>query len=169
MSRTLGGFSADFADDDGSADPSVREALERAASGDQADYLDAIVTLCASRLLVPLVAGGDETMEPDPTREGHMSTALLQRPDGARAAVVFTGTDAMSTWYEKARPVPATLDVVCRTAQAEGAATVLVDLDGPAPLVIEEAILSEIAQGHRLVRLEDGFGWMMPGGGQTSG
>ena len=75
----------------------------------------------------------------------------------------------MSAWYEKARPVPATLDVVCRTAQAEGAATVLVDLDGPAPLVIEEAILAEIAQGHRLVRLEDGFGWMMPGGGQTSG
>lgn len=168
MNGTLGGYAA-FADDDGSADPAVRDALARAGSGEQTDYLDAIVALCTTRLLVPLVAGGDETMEHDPEREGHLSTALLQRPDGERAVVAFTGTDAMTQWFARARPVPATLDVVCQTAQQERASTVLIDLDGPAVLVLEEAVIAEIAQGHRLVRIEDGFGWMVPAAGGPGG
>lgn len=169
MNGTLGGYSAAFADDDGSADPELRKALAGAGGGDQAAYLDALVALCMARLLVPLVAGGDETMTHDPEREGHMSTALLQRPDGQKAMLAFTGSDAMAQWFERARPVPATLDVVCQTAQHEGAGTVLIDLEGPAPLVLEEAVIAEIAQGHRLVRLDDGYGWMLPGEGGASG
>ena len=163
MDGTLGGYSAAFADDDGSADPELRNILARAEGGDRAAYLDALVALCMARLLVPLVAGGDETMTHDPEREGHMSTALLQRSDGQKAMLAFTGTDAMTRWFERARPVPATLDVVCQTAQHEGAGTVLIDLEGPAPLVLEEAVIAEIARGHRLVRLDDGYGWMVTG------
>lgn len=163
MSATLGGYSAEFADDDGQADPGTRQALLRAATGVQADYLDAVAALCLSRLLVPLVAGGDETMSHDPERAGHMSTALLQNAAGERAMLAFTGTDSLTRWFDRARPVPATLDVVCQTAEHEGASTVLIDLEGPHPLVIEGAVLGQIAQGHRLVRLPDGaFGWAVP-------
>lgn len=161
MTRTLGGFSSHFADDDGTADPQVREALAAAESGEQVPYLDAVAALCLSRLLVPLVAGGDETLEPDPRREGHMSTALLQRPDGERAVLAFTGVDAMTAWFDRARPVPATLDVVCATARAESASTVLIDLAGPHALVIEGELVTQLADSHRLTRLPDGsFGWL---------
>ena len=38
----------------------------------------------------------------------------------------------------------------------------LVDLAGPAPLVLEGEVLAALAQGHRLVDLGDGFGWALP-------
>jgi hypothetical protein len=38
---------------------------------------------------------------------------------------------------------------------------VLVDAAGPYPLVVEGEVLAALARGHRLVELEDGFGWAM--------
>lgn len=159
--RTLGGYSEAFADDNGAADPRVRGALARAqGEPTQAAYLDAVTELCLSRLLVPLVATGDETMQPDPGRQAAMSAVTLRAPDGRTAMLAFTGTDALLAWDPRARPVPATLDTVAQTAASSGCGTVLVDLQGPAPLQIEGVVLEQLALGRRLTRLEDGaYGW----------
>lgn len=162
--RSLGGYSADFADDDGSPSEDIRKAL-RAAEGDSVDdYLAAVAELCLSRLLVPLLSEGDETMHPDPTRHAEMATVLLQQPDGRRALLAFTGVDALAAWNRRARPVPATLDVVADTAVQSQAGTVLIDIAGPHPLVIEGEILANLARGHRLILLpaSRNYGWLTP-------
>lgn len=162
QNRSLGGYSSEFADDDGSAPDEVRAALAAAESSPETPvYLDAVVQLCLARLLVPLMASGDETMEHDPERHAEMAAVLLEQADGRRAMLAFTGTDALSAWQAKARPVPATLDVVADAAVQSQAGTVLIDIAGPHPLVIEGAILENLAVGRRLVRLPDEtFGWM---------
>lgn len=159
--RTLADPLAAFTDDDGSADPAVREALRLAqAEPDGTSYLRAVATLCGARLLTPIVAAGEQAADgSDKTAE--MSTVLLQDAHGRRAMLVFTGVDAMTRWDPAARPVPATVDKVAEaTVAAEGIA-VLVDVQGPHPLVLESPVLDELAQGRRLVGLEDGgFGWL---------
>ncbi|MDO5683143.1 MAG: SseB family protein [Propionibacteriaceae bacterium] len=169
--RSLGGYSEAFADDDGRPSEQVRNALAAAnASTETAVYLDGVVELCLSRLLVPLLASGDETMEHDPTRHAEMAAVLLEQADGRRAMLAFTGVDALTAWNPQARPVPATLDVVADTATQSSAGTVVVDLAGPHPFVIEGSVLENLALGRRLVRLpDDTYGWLAPAGGQTDG
>lgn len=169
--RTLGGTNDAFADDDGRADEAVREALAKSvASGSQVDYLDAIAQLCLARLLVPLMASGDDTMTPDPERAGEMSAVMLRHPDGRQAMLAFTGIDSLSSWNASARPIPATLDVVASTAAAANAGTVLIDFEGPSPLVIDGEVLQHLALSRRLTRLEDGnFGWMATGATPSGG
>lgn len=161
-SRSLEGYSGDFADDDGQPAPDVRTALaaaERAATNSL--YLDAVVQLCLSRLLVPLMAAGDQTRHQDATRHAEMAAVLLEQPDGRRAMLAFTGTDALTAWHAEARPVPATLDVVADTAMQSRAGTLLIDIAGPHPLVIEGAVLENLALARRLVRLPDeSYGWL---------
>lgn len=165
--RTLGDTNRTFADDDGSADPKVREALAAAAdSNDTNAYLDAVVELCGSRLLVPIVASGDhlDATGPEPSRHAEMTAVLLQRPDGAKAMLAFTSMDAMTAWHPQARPIPATLDKVCEAAVQSGAITVLVDLQGPYPFAIEDELNQQLAQGRRLVKTTDGgYGWWQSG------
>ncbi|TDT33075.1 SseB family protein [Naumannella halotolerans] len=160
---SLGGYDERFADDSGEADAQVRSRVAAAADGTPENYLTAVVALCGSRLLVPVLAGGDDSLTADPERAGEVSAVLLQRPDGARALPVFTGVDSAHEWHPAARPIPATLDRVAQTARAEGADTVLIDIAGPSPLTIEGELLAQLAQGHRLVRLPDGFGWIATG------
>lgn len=158
---SLGGYSGDFADDDGSPSEGVREALGAAEGDSVGAYLAAVAELCLSRLLVPLVAAGDKTMHHDPERQAEMSTVLLQQADGRRAMLAFTGVDALTAWNPLARPVPATLDVVAGTAVQSQAGTVLVDIAGPHSLVIEGEILARLAQGHRLIKLPpSNYGWL---------
>lgn len=163
--RSLGGTNDAFANDAGHADAAVRAALAKSvASGSQVDYLDAVAQLCLTRLLVPLMASGDDTMTPDPERAGEMSAVMLRHPDGRQAMLAFTGVDSLTSWNDSARPIPATLDVVASTAAAAGAGTVLIDFEGPSPLVIDGEVLQHLSLSRRLTRLEDGnFGWMATG------
>jgi len=172
--RTLG--PSPFPGDDGTADPQLRRDLSTALSGQPEDYLAAVAGLCASRLLVPVTAtataeaavhaGGpvDRLLTVD--KEADMAVVMLQARDGRRALLGFTGLDSMATWDDSARPVPVTLDTVARTAQQEGAAAVIVDIEGPHPLVLDGEVLAQLADGHRLVRVEGGFGWLQPGTGE---
>ena len=153
-----------FPGDDGVARPEVRAALARfAGSHAPDDYLRAVVVLCGDRLLVPVVAtatrlgttAGGLTSD----KEAEMAVVMMQRADGGKALLGFTGLDALQSWDSRARPVPVTLDKVAETAEAENAVAVLVDVAGPHPLVIEGEVLAGLAQGHRLVDLGDGFGW----------
>ncbi|SDB91930.1 SseB protein N-terminal domain-containing protein [Raineyella antarctica] len=158
----LGDTNHEFAEDDGSAPEGLREAMAAASSGDQAAYLDAIVELCLARLLIPIVAAGENLHPegPDPDRHAEMSAVLLQQADGAKAMLAFTGVDALAAWNPRARPIPATLDRVAEAAVMSGAGTLLIDLQGPITMSLEEPLLSNLGRGRRLVRMEDGYGWL---------
>jgi hypothetical protein len=147
--RNLGQPNAAFADDHGAPDPQVRAALAAAHAGDTA-YARAIAELCTARLLLPIVAEGDET-----------SAVLLESASGGKAVLVFTGLDTLAAWRPDARPVPCTLDDVAATVLEVHGAAIVIDVEGPFPLVIEGPLVDELARGRRLVELPDGgFGWM---------
>ncbi len=160
--HTLGKVNAAYAGDRGDADPVVREAL--AAVGEEATtYLNAVEALCAARLFVPVVATGDDSSDgPDPDRHAELAAVSVQADDGRRALLAFTGIDSLQAWEARARPVPGTLDDVCATVVEAEASALLVDVAGPVPFVIESDLVAELAQGKRLVRLEDGgYGWLV--------
>jgi hypothetical protein len=160
-----------FPGDDGAPHGPVRDALAQfATSYGPDDYLRAVAALCGDRLLVPVVATatrvGTTVGGLASDKEAEMAVVLLQRADGGKAVLGFTGLDALQAWDARARPVPVTVDKVAETATAEGAVAVLVDVAGPHPLVLEGEVLEALARGHRLVDLGDGFGWAMPSAGQ---
>lgn len=163
--RSLGQPNAAYAGDRGEADPDTRAALRqvpRFGAGDSSAYLQAVAALCASRLLLPIVASGDDTgASPDPDRQAEMAAVLLTSVSGATGVLAFTGLDALTAWNPAARPVPCTLDDVAATAVETGSIAVVVDVAGPHPLVIEQPLVGELAAGRRLVRLSDGgWGWL---------
>lgn len=161
--KTLGQPNAAFAGDHGHPDPALRAILARAYEGGT-NYHRAIAALCTARLLLPIVAAGDEGEPgsgPDPDRHAEMAAVLLTAESGATAVPVFTGIDALNAWKPDARPVPCTLDDVAATAVETKSAAIVIDIPGPHPLVIEAGVIDELAQGRRLVELPDGgFGWM---------
>lgn len=160
--RLLGDTSNDFAEDDGSAPEGLREVMAAGAAGDQGAYLDAVVELCLSRLLIPIVSAGENLHPegPDPDRHAEMSAVLLQQADGQKAMLAFTGVDSLAAWNPQARPIPATLDRVAEAAVMSGAGTLLIDLQGPVTLALQEPLLTNLGRGRRLVKVEDGYGWL---------
>ena len=156
-----------FPGDHGQADPATRLALATAEGGDQHDYLRALAALGGDRLLVPVVATATRTGQTAAglagDKEAEMAVVLMRLADGRRVLLAFTGLDALQTWDRLARPVPVTLDLAAQSARAEDA-SLLVDVAGPHPLVIEGPVLADLAAGRRLVDLGDGeFGWAYAG------
>ncbi|MDQ7991651.1 MAG: SseB family protein [Propionicimonas sp.] len=148
--RQLGSPNHGFAGDRGEADPDVRAALA-AAGGEPDDYLRAVAALGGARLLLPIA----------PDADGDLSAVRTTSADGRTGLLVFTGQDALLAWNPSARPVPCTLDDVAATAVETGSAAIVVDLAGPAVLVIEATLVGELAAGRRLVALDGGgFGWL---------
>lgn len=155
--------SSRWSGDQGQADEAVRQVLAEAARADGPEaYLAAVAGLCGARLLLPIVAEGDDSATaPDPDRQATMSIPMLRNAAGQQAVLGFTGMDSLRAWQSNARPVPTTLDDVAKTALDAGAQAVVIDVAGPATLVLEPGLLEPLAQGMRLVRLEDGgFGWV---------
>ncbi len=156
--RHLAQPSTRFLGDDGSPDPVVRGAL--ASVVDQVSYSRALVALCASRLLMPIVASGDETGEHDPERRAEMAAVTLSN-NGTSHLLAFTGMDAMRAWQPDARPVLCHLDELAASVAPAGATELLLDMAGPAPFVLSGELLAAIADGNRLVEFEDGdFAWV---------
>ncbi|GAB2597770.1 SseB family protein [Microlunatus antarcticus] len=166
LERTLA--PSPFPGDDGLADPAARRALAAAVREPGTEtYLRAVTALCTTRVLVPVVATATRVGTTSGglvgDKEADMSVVMLEAADGRRALLGFTGLDALKAWRADARPVPVTLDLAARTARAEQVTTVLVDVAGPHPLVIEGEVLDALAVGHRLVEVEPGeFGWAVP-------
>ncbi len=156
--RHLAQPSTRFLGDDGSPDPLVRSAL--AAVTDQVSYSRAVVALCASRLVMPIVASGDETGVHDPERRAEMAAVTLA--DGnTRYLLAFTGMDAMHAWQPDARPVLCHLDELAASVAPAGATELLLDMAGPTPFVLADDLLTAVAEGNRLVEFEDGdFAWV---------
>jgi hypothetical protein len=157
-----------FPGDVGTADPAARRALAAAVrEPGRTTYLRAVAALCATRVLVPVVATATRVATTAgglaSDKEADMSVVMLQAADGRRALLGFTGLDALQTWRADARPVPVTLDLAAQTARSERVDTVLIDVAGPHPLAIDGEVLDELAAGHRLVELAAGdFGWAVP-------
>ena len=166
LERTLA--PSPFPGDDGLADPAARRALAAAVrEPGTTTYLRAVVALCTTRVLVPVVATatrvGTTAGGLSSDKEADMSVVMLETPDGRRALLGFTGLDALKAWRADARPVPVTLDLAAKTARAEQVGTVLVDVAGPHPLVIDGEVLDALAVGHRLVEVApEEFGWAVP-------
>jgi hypothetical protein len=150
-----------FAGDDGSVSPGVEAALQEVGAG--APLPVAVAALCESRLLVPVVAvlGDVEQDEAGLARDksADMAAVLLTGRDGRRALLAFTGLAALQTWDPEARPVPVTLRDAAQAVLDEGAHALVVDVAGPVQVPIEGNLLRRLAQGHRLVRVDDGFAW----------
>lgn len=156
--RHLAQPSTRFLGDDGSPDPLVREAL--ASVTDQVSYSRAVVALCASRLLMPIVASGDETGEHDPERRAEMAAVTLTNQE-TTYLLAFTGADTMTAWQSDARPVLCHLDELAASVAPAGATQLLLDMAGPTPFVLEGDLLAAIAEGNSLVEFENGdFAWV---------
>lgn len=156
--RHLAQPSTRFLGDDGSPDPLVRGAV--AAVMDQVSYSRAVVALCTARLLMPIVASGDETGEHDPERRAEMAAVTLS-DRGTSYLLAFTGMDAMRAWQADARPVLCHLDELAASVSPAGATQLLLDMAGPTPFVLAGDLLDAIADGNRLVEFDDGdFAWV---------
>ncbi len=156
-----------YSDDTGEPDPGLARALT-AYAADDSEYAAALAALCASRLLVPVVAVLGE-VEHDEAGLAHdkssdMATVLLTGADGRLALLAFTGTGPMSAWSPEARPVAVPASVAARSAVQEGAAALLVDLVGPVTLVVEGDDLVRLATGAVLGRAGERWAWIGPPG-----
>lgn len=119
-----------FSDDDGSAPPQVRDALE------SRDVAQLVAALRGQRLLVALVAALDSTTSQGQEKDSHMAAAMWQRPDGQKALLAFSSAAVLTQWDPAARPLPVPAAQVAQAAIEDGASAVLVDrqvaLSGPA-------------------------------------
>jgi hypothetical protein len=160
--KSLGQTNAAWAGDRGEPDAAVRSALAAAAaSAGTEEYLAAVAALCGARLLLPIVASGDENGEgPDPDRHAEMAAVMMTSASCQTGMLAFTGLDALLAFDPKARPVPCTIDEVAATAVQSQAHAVVVDVAGPYPLILEAGLIAELAAGRRLVAVDGGWGWL---------
>lgn len=150
-----------FAGDDGSAPEILARALERFHSLDLADLTrakaleDVISAIPDARFLIPLIAeAGDigqtaEGLTVDKTQE--LSVVSVSGPSGQRVLPVFTSVEAMTTWREDARPVPADGRRVALAAAGDGAEWVVIDPTSPSEVILRRPVIESIAKGEQWV------------------
>lgn len=142
-----------FADDTGSADPALAEALTawRADHEDPAAEQRVLEALAGARLLVPVVAvlGESETDESGLRRDktSDMAVPTLTAPGGRRALPAFTSTAALARWRADARPVAVPLHQALQALANEKADTLLLDLAGPVTYQLTGVALRALAEG----------------------
>ncbi|MEY4136548.1 MAG: hypothetical protein RL205_676, partial [Actinomycetota bacterium] len=66
---------------------------------------------------------------------------------GEKGLLAFTGLDSLSAWNPDARPVPVPALAAVEAALADGASALVIDVAGPARVVLPEAILLELMGG----------------------
>jgi hypothetical protein len=113
------------AEDRGDADPALVAAL---AADDLATIRQ---TLLVARVLVPIVAMGDES------DAAEMAVPRLVGADGRHALPVFTSYDSMRAWRPDARPIPMPGEQAIAGALGEGYDAVILDVAGPIPHVLD--------------------------------
>src|SRR5680860_1522237 len=95
-----------FADDDGTADARLAQALIRFSHG-KAPLAEVVDALQYARVLVPVLADGEQRiMGKHGVEQDHVGSTgvvALQIPDGRSALPIFTDVDAMRTWNADAR------------------------------------------------------------------
>jgi len=144
------------ADDDGSADPALAEALARwQDEGRPRPARSVHEALRRARLLVPVVAvldGGEEGAHGlQAEKSSHMASVVIERPGGDRGLPAFTSTQAMADWNPQARPAPVEGPRAGQAALAEGCEALLLDLAGPVSHVVAGPALWALAQDREWV------------------
>jgi hypothetical protein len=152
-----------FAGDRGEAAPALAEALASYAAG-SGPYVDALAAVRGARLLVPVVAvlGEAEVDEHGRTHDktSDMASVLLRGADGRMALLAFSGLASLAAWDAQARPVPVTARTAAQAALQDGAAAVVVDVAGPASIVIEGEDLLGLAHGWTLAKVGGRSVWV---------
>jgi hypothetical protein len=156
-----------FAGDDGAVDAGLARALAAYALDPDRLHAATLAVLQHTRLLVPVVAVLGE-VEVDEHGLAHdktsdMAAVLMQGKDGRTALLAFTGTEPLRRWNPEARPVPVPVRQAAQAALQDGAAALLVDVAGPAMLVVEEDDLRALAEGQTLVEVSGRYAWVTPG------
>ena len=141
-----------FPDDDGSAHPVVRDLLARAARGD-VSILQVARALRGSRLLATVVAVLDAMDEAGGDKDSHMAVVSMVNDAGEKGLLAFTGVDSVTAWNAEARPVPAFGRDVARAARDDGALAVVIDVAGPARVVLDGVALEILADELDLERV----------------
>lgn len=154
-----------FPADTGEADPHLVAAL-RAYDAGEARYVDTLAALQGTRVLVPVVAVLGE-VELDEHGLAHdksadMAAVLMTGADGRLALLGFTSTATLARWNPAARPVPVTVRTATTAAVQEGALALVLDVAGPATLVVEGDDLRALASGWTLARVGDDMAWIGP-------
>src|SRR4051794_36388096 len=99
-----------FADDDGSADARLAQALIKYSRG-KAPLTDVVDALAYARVLIPIFATGEQRhvgkhgLEQDSVAS--TGVVAVEMPDGRAALPAFTDVEAMRLWNPEARPIPA--------------------------------------------------------------
>jgi len=138
--RTLAGSA--YSDDDGRAEPGLRQAMVAGISLDR---------LATSRLLVAVTAVVAECEDGDPGghvstgKSSHMAVVSMVNEAGQRGLLAFTGLDALYAWDVDARPVPVLGAQAARAAVEDGASALVVDVAGPHRLVVQGDALLALA------------------------
>lgn len=162
-----------FAGDDGATPEPLRTAVARireaaesyrrgsAPAPDARDALaaaheDALLTLSASRVLIPLLAeAGDLGVTPEGRtveKTQELSIVTIAAPDGRRVMPVFSGVAAMRAWNPEARPIPVPMPQAALAAAQEQTDLIIVDPGSPgAELGVRRTQLEAVALGARVV------------------
>jgi hypothetical protein len=99
-----------FADDDGSADARLAQAIIKYSRG-KGPLTDVVDALAYARVLIPVFAHGEQRhvgkhgLEQDSVAS--TGVVAVQMPDGRAALPAFTDVEAMRLWNPDARPIPA--------------------------------------------------------------
>lgn len=139
-----------FAGDDGSADPSLADAL--AGLEDRRTTLaDVVRALADARVLVPVLAEVEASGTTDAglhvDKEASTGVVALATPDGRTALPVFTSTSALAAWRADARPVPAEGPRAAAAALQEGWEVLVVDPGGPVTVPVPRTAVRALALG----------------------
>ncbi|MEI8056025.1 MAG: SseB family protein [Actinomycetes bacterium] len=141
----------EFANDAGSADPALAQALEQWSRGEISRH-PVISALMGTRVMVPLVAVLDEEeIGADGLRRdksSHMATVTMVLPDGRRGLLAFSSVAALGQWDPQARGIPAPIDRAAQAAIDEGADALVLDIAGPVLFPITGPAMQALADGH---------------------
>lgn len=132
-----------FPDDDGSADPELRKLLGGGCDSEE----QMLRALASSRLLVPVMAMADEIAEDGTDKSSHMAVVSMVNAAGEKGLLAFTGLDSMAAWNPEARPVPVPARAAAEAALADGAQALVIDVAGPARVVLPAEMLPGLLTG----------------------
>lgn len=137
------------ADDDGSADPRLLEALRRFRTRELGEA-EVVAAARDARFLVPLLAHLGEAGENehgvliDKTQE--LAIVTVTAPDGRTVLPVFTSVETMGAWNPRARPVPVDAVRIALAAASEQTDLVVIDATSDTEFLLRRPALWALAQ-----------------------
>ena len=137
------------ADDDGSADPRLIEALRRFRSRELGE-VEVIDAARGARFLIPLLAHLGEEGENehglvvDKTQE--LAIVTVTSPDGRTVLPAFTSVETMSAWNPQARPIPVDAVRIALAAASEHTDLVVIDATSDTEFVVRRPAIRALAQ-----------------------